>query len=101
MGVMSRPRLLPIVAVAATTLLGFKVSDLVLGNRAVVAPEARAQAASAAPAIPSAPTAATQPAKTPTVAPAAQSKSEPADAESLSPRKWRYCNSWRSGVKRS
>jgi len=50
MRLMPRLRLLPIVAVAATTLLGFKVSDLLLGSQALVAPPARAQAASAPPA---------------------------------------------------
>src|SRR5579863_4884670 len=105
MGILSRPRLLPIVAVAATTLLGFKVSDLVLGNRAMVAPEARAQASSDLPAVPAAPAAPSQPAKTATAgpgasatpaapsqpaktvtaAPGAPANSEPADAESLNP----------------
>jgi len=41
-----RPRLLPVVVVAATTLLGFKVSALLTDGAGVVAPDARAQAAS-------------------------------------------------------
>jgi flagellar motility protein MotE (MotC chaperone) len=49
MRLMPRLRLLPIVAVAATTLLGFKVSDLLLGSPTLVAPPARAQATSVPP----------------------------------------------------
>src|SRR5579864_8661188 len=85
MGVMLRPRLLPVVAVAATMLLGFKVSDLVFGNSAVVAPVARAQAPATSPAPSAVPN---QPAKTVTGAPAvpdAASSTPAADPETLNP----------------
>jgi flagellar motility protein MotE (MotC chaperone) len=85
MGVMLRPRLLPVVVIAATMLLGFKVSDLVFGNSAVVAPVARAQA----PATSQAPSAApNQSVKTVTGAPAvpdAASSAPAADPETLNP----------------
>ena len=77
MGVMPRPRLLPIVAVAATMLLGFKVSDLVLGNRTAVAPPAHAQAASpqtAATTNPPAPATASSPNQAPASASSAPSQ---------------------------
>ncbi len=76
MGVRLRPRLLPIVVIAATTLLGFKISVLLPGNGAGVAPAAHAQAASAQP---SAPPAASQPAQT-----AADTPAEPNPAGSAS-----------------
>lgn len=85
MRVMPRLRLLPVLVVAATTLLGFKVSDLVLGNSATVTPAARAQAASASPAASAAPT---QPAQTAAPAPAAPdaaSDTPATDPQSLSP----------------
>ncbi len=58
MGVKLRPRLLPIVAMAATVLLGLKVVDLLPGYNATMTPVARAQPAApgqaaSAPAAPS------------------------------------------------
>jgi flagellar motility protein MotE (MotC chaperone) len=47
---LSRLRLLPILVMAATALLGFKVADLIAGGGSVMAPDAHAQAASAPPA---------------------------------------------------
>lgn len=44
-----RPRLLPIVVVAATALLGFKVAGLIMGDPADIAPDAMAQAATSTP----------------------------------------------------
>lgn len=46
MGVTLRPRLLPVVAVAATMLLGLKVANLFPGNSGTMTPAARAQPAS-------------------------------------------------------
>jgi flagellar motility protein MotE (MotC chaperone) len=58
---LSRLRLLPVLVMAATALLGFKVADLIAGGGSVMAPDAHAQAASAPPA--SKQPAAAQPAK--------------------------------------
>jgi flagellar motility protein MotE (MotC chaperone) len=81
MGVSLRPRLVPLVAVAATMLLGFKVSDLVVGIGTTVAPAARAQAASpSGPASPPAKTVAGVP-----VAPDAAPSTPTTDAQSLNP----------------
>jgi flagellar motility protein MotE (MotC chaperone) len=77
-----RPRLLPAVAVAAATLLGFKVADLVTNGMGTVAPVAHAQ-----PATPPQPAAdGTKPAKaaaTPAAPPAASSTTT--DPQALSP----------------
>lgn len=91
---LSRLRLLPIMVMAATALLGFKVADLIAGGGSLMAPDAHAQAASAAP-VPKHP-AATQPANPaaePAAAKASQAKNvaKPAeegstvDPQSLSP----------------
>jgi flagellar motility protein MotE (MotC chaperone) len=64
---LSRLRLLPILMMAATALLGFKVADLIAGGGSMMAPDAHAQAASAPSA--SKPSAAT-PAATPEAKPA-------------------------------
>jgi flagellar motility protein MotE (MotC chaperone) len=88
MGVRLRPRLLPLVAIAATMLLGFKVSNLALGISATVAPAARAQGASASQAGTAAPS---QPAKPAVGAPATPSAPDTAsstqstDPQSLNP----------------
>lgn len=88
-----RLRVLPLMLVAATMLLGFKVADLVSDGKGAVAPDARAQAAappqqsaSAPPsaAAPQKPAASKPDAKSP---PAAKSSvdASPVDPQSLSP----------------
>jgi flagellar motility protein MotE (MotC chaperone) len=69
----SRLRLLPILVMAATALLGFKIADMVAGGGSVVAPDAHAQAASA-------PAASKEAAATPSPSPApAAPKPSPAE----------------------
>ncbi len=90
-----RLRLLPIMAIAATMLLGFKVADLLSDGKGAVAPYARAQAAApslqaASAAKPSAeaqqgPPAAMQPGPKPAIQPNPSADASAIDPQSLSP----------------
>jgi len=68
-----RPRLLPLVVIAATMLLGFKVADLVMSGQAGMAPLARAEQAPAK-------AAAAKPAEKPAEPPAAKAEPAPSSA---------------------
>ena len=82
-----RPRLLPVVVVAATTLLGFKVSALLADGAVAVAPDARAQAAASQPAAkPESPAKApSSSAGKPAAGANASAAASPVDPQSLSP----------------
>lgn len=94
MGARFRPRLLPILAVAASALLGLKVVELLPGNNGTMAPMARAQAVAPpqpapAAATPSPPGNATpqanNAANTAPAAPNTAADNPPLDAQSLTP----------------
>jgi flagellar motility protein MotE (MotC chaperone) len=89
-----RLRVLPIMVVASTMLLGFKVADLASGGKGDVAPDARAQAAAPAPKTASAPQASSaskpegasaQTGAKPASPPSKSADASPVDPQSLSP----------------